>query len=42
MGFVEARGTSLYYEEQGDGQPILLILDSVLVLDQAIDAEHDH
>jgi len=25
MGFVKARGRSFYYEEQGDGQPILLI-----------------
>jgi pimeloyl-ACP methyl ester carboxylesterase len=25
MGFVRARGTSFYYEEQGEGQPILLI-----------------
>src|SRR5262249_19642388 len=25
MGFIKARGSSLYYEEQGEGQPILLI-----------------
>ena len=25
MGFVKARGSSFYYEEQGEGQPILLI-----------------
>jgi len=25
MGFIKARGCSLYYEEQGDGPPILLI-----------------
>ena len=25
MGFVKARGSSFYYEEQGDGPPILLI-----------------
>ena len=25
MGFIKARGSSLYYEEQGDGPPILLI-----------------
>jgi pimeloyl-ACP methyl ester carboxylesterase len=25
MGFVKARGSSFYYEEQGKGQPILLI-----------------
>ena len=25
MGFVKARGSSLYYEERGEGPPILLI-----------------
>ena len=25
MGFVKTRGRSFYYEEQGEGQPILLI-----------------
>ena len=25
MGFVKARASSFYYEEQGEGQPILLI-----------------
>src|SRR5215472_18571224 len=25
MGFVKARGSKFYYEEQGDGPPILLI-----------------
>jgi pimeloyl-ACP methyl ester carboxylesterase len=25
MGFVKARGSNFYYEEQGDGPPILLI-----------------
>jgi len=28
MGFVKARGSSFYYEEQGEGQPILLIAPS--------------
>ena len=28
MGFVKARGSSFYYEEQGKGQPILLIAPS--------------
>ena len=25
MGFIKARGSNLYYEENGDGPPILLI-----------------
>ena len=25
MGFIKANGSSFYYEEQGDGPPILLI-----------------
>jgi hypothetical protein len=25
MGFIKARGNSFYYEEQGEGPPVLLI-----------------
>ena len=25
MGYIEARGCNFYYEEQGDGSPVLLI-----------------